>query len=612
MSKIKSHSVDLSIFTILIISLLQIITLGQQNNLKILEVENGLLPMVLIEGEKPFNIEERMKYYKVPGISVAVIKDFKVEWYKHYGVMDAELNNPVTDETIFNVGSLSKGVSALTILSLANDGKIDLYKDVNQQLISWKIPENEFTQKGTVTPFLLMNHTGGTMYSPPFSYLPDEFPTIIQVLKGEKPAKYKPVVVDRVPGTEFMYSNAGYSTLQLLATDVTDKSFPAITQERIFDPLEMSKSTFQQPLPLELVQYASAGHMNDGLPLEVKRYYYPHMAAGGLWSTTYDYAKFVIELQKSYLNNSNKIIPLELTQEMLSSQVAAEYGLGVFIRNINGKKKYFGHLGDNRGFFAGYISHITDGYGAIIFTNSKNGANIIREVTNGIAKVYGWEDYLPEEYSIVEISDEKLDKYCGRFAIGTDEQFKISKNDNKLILNQFGDLQLYHIGNDKFVTRFKSGFIQFYGNEKEEFNSVNYHLADELGRFMTDSLICTRISNDMKLPNELISEGKIEEALQLYRKIKLENPNDKYVSEDRFNRMGYNLMGSGKLKEALAIFKLNVELYPNSGNCYDSLGEAFMKNGENDQAIKNYKKAIKLNPNNMNAIEMLEKLQGSK
>ncbi|MCW8851000.1 MAG: serine hydrolase, partial [Melioribacteraceae bacterium] len=471
------------------------------------------------------------------------------------------------------------------------------------------IPENEFTQKGTVTPFLLMNHTGGTMHSPPFSYLPDNFPTIIQVLNGEKPAMYKPVVVDRVPGTEFMYSNAGYSVLQLLATDVTNQTFPEITTERIFDPLEMLKSTFQQPLPLELVKYASAGHMNDGLPLEVKRYYYPHMAAGGLWSTTYDYAKFVIELQKSYLNKSNKIIPQALTQEMLSSQVAEEYGLGVFIRNINGKKKYFGHLGDNRGFFAGYISHITDGYGAIIFTNSKNGASIIREVTNGIAKVYGWEDYLPEEYKIVDIPAEMLDSYCGRFAIGTDDQFEINKEDDKLILNQFGNLQLYHIGDDKFVTRFRSGFIQYYKNYEGEFNSVNYHLADELGRFTSDSLICKRINDNVKLPNELLSEGKIEGALDLYRKIKANNPSDKYVSEDRLNRMGYILMGNDNLNGALAIFKLNVEFYPNSGNCYDSLGEAYMKLGNNQQAIKNYMKAIELNPNNGNAIEMLKKMQ---
>jgi len=609
MPKFNSQKNRLPLFIVFIITLLQTIIFAQQNNSKISEVENCLLPVILLEGEPSFNIEERMKYHKVPGISIAVIKDFKVEWYKHYGVMDSELKNPVTDETIFNIGSLSKGVSALTILSLANDEKIDLYKDVNQQLTLWKIPENEFSKQGTVTPFLLMNHTGGTMYSPSFSYLPDEFPTIMEVLKGEKPAKYKPVVLEKVPGTEFLYSNAGYSILQLLSTEVTNKTFPEITKERIFHPLNMYKSTFQQPLPLELIKFASAGHMQDGLPLEVKRYYYPHMAAGGVWSTTYDYAKYVIELQKSYLSNSNKIIPQELTQKMLSSQVADNYGLGVFIRKIKGEKNYFGHLGDNRGFFAGFISHITDGYGAIVFTNSQNGASLIREITSGIAKIYGWENYLPDEYKIVELPNEMLDKYCGRFSIGSDDLFEIKKDEDYLFINKFGDLDLYHVGNDKFVTKFRDGYIKFIKDSGGEILSAIYHLADELSRFTSDSLICNKMTDEIKLPFELLNEGKIDEAVELYRQIKKDYPSDKYVSEDRFNRLGYNFMGKGKLDEALAVFRLNVELYPNSGNSYDSLGEAFMKSAKTDLAIKNYKKSLELNPNNGNAVAMLKKLQ---
>jgi CubicO group peptidase (beta-lactamase class C family) len=609
MSKIKIQKKNSPLFIILIVTLLQTINLGQQKDLQIAEVENGLLPIVLLEGEPSFNIEERMKHYKIAGLSVAVIKDFKIEWYKHYGVMDAELKNPVTDETIFNVGSLSKGVSALTVLSLADEGKVDLYKDVNQQLTSWKIPENEFSEQGTVTPFLLMNHTGGAMFSPPFSYLSDNFPTILQVLKGEKPAKFKPMVLERIPGTEFLYSNAGYSTLQLLTTDVANKSYPEITKEEILDPLNMNKSTFQQPLPEKLVKYASAGHMRNGLPLDVKRYYYPHMAAGGLWSTTYDYAKYVIELQKSYLNKSNKIIPQELAKKMLSSQVAEQYGLGVFIREIKGEKNYFGHMGDNRGFFAGFVSHKTDGNGAIVFTNSQNGPSIIREITSGIAKVYGWEKYLPDEYKIVDLPNQMLEKYCGRFSLGSDGLFEIKKDQNKLFINQFGNLKLYHVGNDKFVTKFRDGFIQFYNNSEGNISSANYHLADELGRFMTDSLICPKMKDGVKLPIELLRESKIAEAIDLYRKIKIDNPNDTYVSENRFNMLGYNFMGKGKLDEAIAVFKFNVEFYPNSGNSYDSLGEAFMKNGKTNLAIKNYKKALELNPDNTNAVTMLNKLQ---
>ena len=57
------------------------------------------------------------------------------------------------------------------------------------------------------------------------------------------------MVIDRIPGTEYLYSNAGYSILQQLAVDVEEKSFPEIVRERIFQPLEMDNTTFQQPLP---------------------------------------------------------------------------------------------------------------------------------------------------------------------------------------------------------------------------------------------------------------------------------------------------------------------------------------------------------------------------
>jgi len=608
MSKLISLKTTLPLIFILLLTASQIFILDQNKDSLIAEVENGLLPYVIIEGEPSFNLEERMKYYKVPGISVAVIKDYKVEWIKHYGVMDAELQDPVTDETIFNVGSLSKGVAALTVLSLVDEGKIELHQDVNEQLISWKIPENEFTKQNTVTPFLLMNHSGGTMYSPSFSYLPENFPTILQVLKGESPAQFKPVVVDRIPGKEFMYSNAGYSTLQLLTTDVTGQTFPEVTKARVLKPLDLSNSTFQQPLPEDYVKNASAGHMNNGLPLEVKRYYYPHMAAGGLWSTTADYAKYVIELQKSFHGKSNKIISKELVKEMLSSHVSEQYGLGVFIRNFNGEKNYFGHLGDNKGFFAGFASHIRDGYGAVVFTNSQNGANLIREITRGISKVYNWENHLPEEYKIVELTYENLDKYCGRYLIGSDDLFEIRKDQNKLFINRFDNAQLYHVGEEKFVTKFRDGYLQF-ETDGDSISSVVYYLSDELGRFVSEPITCNNIDSDFKIPIELLNQGNFEEAAKLYRKIKTKNPFDRYVSENRFNNLGYKYLGQNKYEEAMAVFNLNVEFYPKSANSYDSLAEAYMKSDNRELAIINYNKSLELNPANQNAIKMLKELQ---
>jgi tetratricopeptide (TPR) repeat protein len=447
------------------------------------------------------------------------------------------------------------------------------------------------------------------MFSPGVGYLPDNFPTNLQVLNGESPSQTSAVVIDKIPGTEYQYSNAGYSILQQLVVDSEGKSFPEAARENIFLPLEMSNSTFQQPLPEELIKFASAGHESNGLPLSLKRYFYPHLAAGGLHTTTSDYAKYIIELQKSYLGKSNKIISHELAEEMLSPHVSKQYGLGVFMREIYGQINYFGHLGDTRGFFAGFVSHLRDGYGAVVFTNSQNGANLIREITNGIAQVYGWKLYLPEEYKVLAIDDMMMDQYCGRYSICLDGYFEVKKQQNKLFINQFDNAKLFHVGDGKFVIKTRLGYLQFNFDPDQNVSTAVYYFSDELGRFLNDPITCYKMKPGEKVPIELLEEGQIEEALNLYRKIKQENPSDFNVSENRFNSLGYNYMGKGMFEEAFAVLKLNVEFYPESANTYDSLAEAYMNNGDNELAITNYKKSLELNPNNSNAIERLKVLE---
>jgi Flp pilus assembly protein TadD len=80
------------------------------------------------------------------------------------------------------------------------------------------------------------------------------------------------------------------------------------------------------------------------------------------------------------------------------------------------------------------------------------------------------------------------------------------------------------------------------------------------------------------------------------------------LDEDELNALGYQLVQANKLELAIRIFQLNVEAYPNSGNTYDSLGEAYMDDGNKPQAIANYKRSLQLTPGNNNAIKMLQKL----
>lgn len=105
----------------------------------------------------------------------------------------------------------------------------------------------------------------------------------------------------------------------------------------------------------------------------------------------------------------------------------------------------------------------------------------------------------------------------------------------------------------------------------------------------------------------IITEKGIEAALRSYSALK--QSNDYYVSESQLNALGYRLLGMKKVREAIEIFKLNAEAYPQSANVYDSLGEAYMTNGDKELAVKNYQRAVELNPQNTNALEMLKRLR---
>ena len=109
------------------------------------------------------------------------------------------------------------------------------------------------------------------------------------------------------------------------------------------------------------------------------------------------------------------------------------------------------------------------------------------------------------------------------------------------------------------------------------------------------------------LASEIIKKEGIA-SLDRLRK-RRENDSDIYFDEPSINGLGYFLLRGGKISEALGVFKFNVELFPESSNVYDSLGEAYMKNGDKKNAIKNYQKSLELNPENNNAKKMLKQLE---
>ncbi|MEE9501556.1 MAG: MBL fold metallo-hydrolase [Candidatus Aminicenantaceae bacterium] len=111
---------------------------------------------------------------------------------------------------------------------------------------------------------------------------------------------------------------------------------------------------------------------------------------------------------------------------------------------------------------------------------------------------------------------------------------------------------------------------------------------------------------------QVIAESGMDAAIKKYAEIK-EVPGEKYYFDEvEMNRLGYQLINQNKLKEAIEIFKMNVELYPEAWNVYDSLGEGYMFLGEKELAIKYYEKSLEINPDNTNGVAMLERLKSEK
>jgi CubicO group peptidase (beta-lactamase class C family) len=111
---------------------------------------------------------------------------------------------------------------------------------------------------------------------------------------------------------------------------------------------------------------------------------------------------------------------------------------------------------------------------------------------------------------------------------------------------------------------------------------------------------------------DTVMEKDVQTAIKQYRELK-ETQKDAYdFSEQQLNGLGYRLLQMKRVKDAIEIFKLNVEMFPQSFNTYDSLGEGYMENGDKNLAIQNYKKSLELNPKNTGAVEKLKKLEGAR
>jgi CubicO group peptidase (beta-lactamase class C family) len=445
-------------------------------------------------------IPQLMKKAEIPGLSIAVVMDGKIIWSRGFGIKNTKTGEAVNDDTIFEAASLTKPFFAYAVMKLVEKGELDLdtplIKYAPQSYIEKRYIRHPMDLEGfrrdwfqRITARMVLSHSSGLPHGGP----------------------RKPLPVYFEPGQKYRYSADGYMYLQRIVEYLKGEPLREIMRKSVIEPLKMKDSSMVWQ---DIYETQSAvGHdlfsETTGTFRKRKRAH----AAASLYTTAYDYARFVAGV----LNDTG--LKKETVKEMLTPQIDVEkdvfWGLGFGLEHTDSGDAFW-QWGDY-GIFRNYIvAYKKQKIGVVYLTNSNNGLSIGPDIV--------------------------------KHAIGGGK-----------------DLGLAYL---------------------------NYTLYD------APSMVFARaIKND-----------GIEKAVKLFHELRKKDPDG--LSESAVNSLGYTLLNSKKIAEAIEIFKLNVEAFPDSANVYDSLAEAYMKNGDSELAIKYYKKTLEIIPKDTKADkEFLERLK---
>jgi CubicO group peptidase (beta-lactamase class C family) len=485
---------------------------------RIKRIENGLVPPLVTQHTKPMRLEDRMRHFKVPGVSIAVIENGKVAWARGYGVRDLETKTPVNAETVFQAASISKPVSAMAALKFVEMGKLNLDEDVNKKLSSWKVPENGFTEKEKVTLRRILTHRAGLTTSGFPGYVTgDAIPSVVQILDGIKPANTQAVRVDILPQSQMRYSGGGMTVMQQLLVDVGGKPFPQQLEEMMLKPIGMTLSAFVQPLAGPLAENASSAH-EAGKVVKGKYHTYPELAAAGLWTTPTDLARFAIELQQAAAGKSSRVLSQKMAQEMLTSQ-GDNWGLGIVLQG-KGAQQRFMHSGSNQGFNCHMLAFKETGAGVVIMTNANSGRAVIEELLRAVANEYGWQTNAAPRRTIVDLPVESLTKYVGFYQGVGEGPARVRLDGNELIAHGNGRWSKLLAGSDTTFFAVNDG-AQFYFSKKPNGEIGSVTITDDVavsapyprGTEPPISVASTPFylrgsMNDWSTKNQMIATGK--------------------------------------------------------------------------------------------------------
>lgn len=326
------------------------------------------------------NFAERMDFYKVPGLSLAVVEDGNVQT-KCFGVCNRDMGKEVDDETLFQAASISKVLFVAAVLRLAEAQIIDLDQDIRKysDVSFYKTYDKK---DHVVTIRNLLGHVSGFNIGGFTGYLDTmEIPTVDQILKGQFPANNIALFMQTAPNTDWMYSGGGYILAQKVICDVLNETFENIMREWVLLPLGMHQSSFAQPLDTHVYTNYASGY--DVYNMKINGYFciMPELAAAGLWTTPKELLLLGMEIMRAAEGRSGFLSKESVRAMMTKTLPGALTGLGLFVpdENPNG---YFEHSGANLGYVAEMCFQIKGQKGFAAMVNSSVSSGFLNELEN--------------------------------------------------------------------------------------------------------------------------------------------------------------------------------------------------------------------------------------
>lgn len=405
-------------------------------------------------------VRREMADKKLPGISLALVDGSQIVWQQGYGFSDPKAKTPITSDTVFRVGSVSKLFTDIAVMQQVERGKLDLDAPVSKYLPDFK-PRNSFDKPVTLRE--LMSHRAGLVHEPPVgNYFDSSEPTLAATVKS-----LNQTALIYAPQTRTKYSNAGITTVGYVLEKMQQQPFADYLKLALLEPLGMRRSSFK-PTP-EIEKNLARAQMWTvfGKTFDAPRFELGIAPAGSMYTTTGDLAGFASALFAADNNSPNAILKKDTLEKMWTPQFAdpnqkSGFGLGFFISDLNGHRQV-GHGGAIYGFSTQLSLLPDDKLGVVVVATEDFSNGVTSRIAEAALKSMLAEREnkpIPQPEITSPIDSGIAEKIAGRYANGKQGFDLIERADGNLyLMNTNGgfEARLRALG-DAFVVDDKFAF----------------------------------------------------------------------------------------------------------------------------------------------------------